>query len=37
MHYNGPDVMDDASASTPSRFIVESDDVRTMIENLTKA
>jgi copper homeostasis protein len=35
--HNGPDVMDDADAATPSRFIVESDDVRTMIENLMNA
>lgn len=35
--YDGPDVLDDAGSSTQSRFIVESDDVRSMIEKLTNA
>lgn len=37
MHHDGPDVLNDAGTLPQSRFIVESDDVRTMIENLTNA
>ena len=34
---NGPDVLDDAGSSVQPRFIVDSSDVRTMIENLRNA
>lgn len=37
MRYDGPDVLDDAGSSTQTRFIVDSGDVRTMIENLSNA
>lgn len=35
--YGGRDVDDEAGSSAQSRFVVESDDVRAMIENLTNA
>lgn len=35
--YGGRDVHDDGGSSGQSRFVVESDDVRAMIENLTNA
>jgi len=34
---DGPDVLDDAGSSAQPRFIVDSSDVRTMIENLRNA
>ncbi|HZY64064.1 MAG TPA: copper homeostasis protein CutC [Edaphobacter sp.] len=34
---DGPDVLDDAGSSNHTRFIVDSGDVRTMIENLSNA
>lgn len=36
MRYDGPDVLEDADLSTP-RCVVDSSDVRTMIENLSNA
>jgi copper homeostasis protein len=35
--HDGQDLLDDADSSAPSRFVVERDDVRAMIENLTNA
>jgi copper homeostasis protein len=37
MRYDVPDVLDDAGSSMQTRFIVDSGDVRTMIENLSNA
>jgi copper homeostasis protein len=37
MRSDAPDVLDDAGCSTQTRFIVDSGDVRTMIENLSNS
>jgi copper homeostasis protein len=37
MRSDAPDVLDDTGSSTQTRFIVDSGDVRTMVENLSNA